>query len=177
MFDRTYYFIQLSKSIIWFPPPPLLRCLKAENIPRIFYMAAGWSRGGSFDEINGHCYLRVIRAVFNINNQSTLSVISLWLSEASSPLAPPFSFHIDVFRDLPESSEKLQLRLGPKWREPDYKVKVWSILCFWIRVDRFMTNLFLNKCFYFYKKMDLLSKKVFRKKLGVGVWRQRMNCW
>ena len=38
--------------------------------------------GGSFDEINGHCYLTVIRTVFNINNQSTLSVISLWFSEA-----------------------------------------------------------------------------------------------
>ena len=38
--------------------------------------------GGYFDEINRHCYLTVIRAVLNINNQSTFSVIGWWLSEA-----------------------------------------------------------------------------------------------
>ena len=71
--------------------------------------------GGSFDEINGHCFLTVIRAVFNINNQSTVSVISLWLSEALLPRAPPFSFHVftfeGCFRALPESTEKLRLFL------------------------------------------------------------------
>mgnify|MGYP003684458313 CR=1 FL=1 len=51
-----------------------------ENMPRkeftlpdveIFDMAAGGSCGGSFNEITGHYYLTVKRAVFNNNNQST----------------------------------------------------------------------------------------------------------
>ena len=44
---------------------------------KIFDMAAGRSCGGSFDEITGHCYLTVKRAVFNNNNQSTQNTISV----------------------------------------------------------------------------------------------------
>ena len=57
---------------------------------------------------NGQCYLTVIKAVFNINNQSTLSVISLWLSEALLPLEPPFSFHgmfCELCRRAPRSCD------------------------------------------------------------------------
>ena len=37
----------------------------------IFDMAAGRSCGGSFDEITGHCYFTVKRAVFINNNPRT----------------------------------------------------------------------------------------------------------
>ena len=84
-------------------------------VVKIFDMAAGWLSGGSFDEIYGHCYLTVIKAVFNINIQSTLSVISLWLSRALLPWVPPFSCRVfnsrDVFRALLESPEKMQLMI------------------------------------------------------------------
>ena len=47
---------------------------------KIFDMASSWSSGRFFDETNWHCYLTVIRAVFNINNQSTWSVINKFVA-------------------------------------------------------------------------------------------------
>ena len=75
-------------------------------------MAAGWSSGGSFKEITGHCYLTVKRGVFNINNQNTLNVIYLWHSEALLSWAPPFSFHeFKHSRDVSELCRKALRRL------------------------------------------------------------------
>ena len=74
--------------------------------------------------INVHFYLTVIRALFNINNQSTLSVISLWLSEALLPWAPRFSFHVfsseGCFRALQESPEKMSATAA-KTRDLDFR--------------------------------------------------------
>ena len=60
-------------------------------------MASGWSYSGPLDEITGHCFLKVKRTVFNNNNQSTQSVISLWLSKALPQWAPSFPFHVCSF--------------------------------------------------------------------------------
>ena len=76
-------------------------------VVKIFDMAAGWLNGGSFDEIYGHCYLTGIKAVLNINIQSTLSVISLWLSRALLPWVPPFSCRVFKFEGcFPSSAGK-----------------------------------------------------------------------
>ena len=98
------------------------------NIPWTYlhYRVCKFSHGGRFigETCTGHCYLAAKRAVLNINSQSTLSVLSSWISEVILPWVPPFSFHVDTFEGcfpaLGESPEKLRLicRYGcefPKW--------------------------------------------------------------
>ena len=109
-------------------------------------MVAGWSSGGSFGKINGHCYFTVIRAVFNINNQSTLSVISLWLSKVLFLWAPSFTFHLLIFegcfKDLLESPRKLQVAVDQE------KIIISSFL--W------------SECFFIYKNLSPLHTLLFR---------------
>ena len=85
----------------------------SENVPLtyLFYwmckfltLATGWWSSRSFNEINEHFYLTVVKAVFSINNQSTLSVVSLRLSDALLPWAPPFSFLVFTFEECFQSS-------------------------------------------------------------------------
>ena len=72
--------------------------------------------GGSFDEIKGHSYLIVIKYVFNVNNQSTLSVLSLFLSEALLTWAQPFFNRVFTFEGCFPSSarEPREVAIGPE---------------------------------------------------------------
>ena len=95
----------------------------SENIPRMYLhyrmcKFLTWrqvDKCGSFDKINGHCYLTVIKALFNINNQSTLCVISFWLSEALLPWVATIFFSCIYIWGMKKQFSKLWPKAPRSW--------------------------------------------------------------